>query len=1347
MATKWTDEQQAVIDSRDCNLLVAAAAGSGKTAVLIERIIQLVLDEKNPIDIDRLLVVTFTKAAAAEMKERVAIAIENKLEINPENQHLQKQVILLNKAEITTIDSFCRNVVKNNFHVTDLDPSVKVADPTEINIVASEVMEQLFEELYSGHDDDFLRLVDWYGNKNGDESLANLLLMINTFISSFPYPEKWLEESAEFFNIDQKDESFFIKSYMIPFTKDVYLYLKSIKESLIEINRALFGYNDLEKYLENCRNILEGIENIIYSIESFFENENLKSWLHIQNSILEYNSILSNLNNVRKSNKWEIDAVDVYTQYKDIVSDYRKGILECINSLDIDVDILKSEHIIVYPYMRAITNVVKKFREKFAIKKKNMGVLDFADMEHYALEILSDFDESGNVLPSKVALSYRDRYEEVFTDEYQDSNLIQEVILSLVSRNANPNRFMVGDVKQSIYRFRQAMPEIFMEKYKTYNSKKNKKILLYNNFRSRTEVLEGCNHVFKSIMRKETGELDYTDEERLNHSAKFEDCTEINAHVGGPIEIYLSDTSKKNSEQNEYQKNSEENAHKKNTKDKISQNGVEKTLEDKFKNNFVEMIDDYDELSNFEIESKNIANIIYNMVNQNDNSKYMVYDKRLEKYRPVEYKDIAILMMTPRAKAPMVEEKLFELGIPSYSESSSGYFTTIEVTTIENLLKIIDNPMQDVPLLSVMRSPIFNFNSNDMAKIRLYDRDCCFYECIKSIYDEINNELEQDRLKYIDGELKAKLVYFMDTINRYREKSYLLPIDEFLWYIYDDTNYYNYVGVLELGEQRQNNLKLLYERARQYENSSYKGLFNFINYIQRVKNKSGDLGEAKNISEDANVVRIMSIHKSKGLEFPIVILANSDKKFNLKSGDSSLSLHQNYGYGPIVYNFDKNIKYNSYIKNKIDLIQQKEQIAEEMRLLYVAMTRAKEKLIITGNVSDYEKVFEYSWKNFKKNEDGELDSYEILSKRTFLDWIMPSIANFNIRGKFFDVCGNERNYIGYGDCKWSIDVKNRVDIINENLNLQNIKLHTNNIENTDILNKKNEINNVDVTDKDDELLRIKNNQNSATIYTEEKMSYESEEFCKLKEQLDLNFGRVYEHFNSASKPASISVSEVKRIISEDDEYHEKMYKKRYSSDLKIPKFMHSANIGVEFSAAEKGTIFHLVMQLLDIQKFKDIRNDIKLIKIEIERQLLTLVEKNILNREECNTVSIDRIIKFIKSDIFEEILWASENNLLYKEKAINYSIRVNEIYKNQNIPDEERMMIVGIIDLFFENKEGNIVLIDYKTDFVTIENRDDIISKYKIQLELYKKAIEEISGKKVCKKYIYLFSIGELIEY
>ena len=1256
---KWTKEQRQVIESRNTNLLVSAAAGSGKTAVLIERIIELVLDEKNPIDINKLLVVTFTKLAASEMRERVSKAIEKKLEENPENEHLQKQLLLLSGADITTIDSFCKDVLISYAHLVNLDSNIKVIDPSENEVLAKEVMQELFEELYENNDESFLRLVDWYAKKNTDEGLLQLLLNVNNFVNSHPFPNIWLNEKAEFFNTMTKDDDFYLENYILDIAKDVDMDLEFFELSIKNNLKKIENYPELEKYIDIYNILLDALFVVKESLKNFLK-DNTK-FDELKKSYYEF--LNSNFGSFRIS-KCDEEVKEIYNKVKKELDSIKLEIIESLGALNLDLENIKKESDLIYPYVRSISDVVIKFKEKFWERKQKFNYVDFADIEHLALEILVDIDEDGNIKPSKTALEYQEKYAEVFIDEYQDSNLVQEILLSAVAKENN--RFMVGDVKQSIYRFRQADPSIFMEKYENYNRIEddidsfNNKIMLYANFRSRKEILEGTNLVFSKIMKKETGEFDYTIDERLNPMASFKESDE---NVGGAVEILLVDEKSDDEDEDEI------------------------ILTDEYS-------EDFEEMKSFKLECIKIANTIYNMMNNKENS-FKVYDKNLDDYRKVEYKDIVILMRSPSSNTKILEEVFLEYNIPIYAESTGGYFDTFEVDTIINLLKIIDNPMQDIPLISVMYSPIYNFTSTELSEIRLVDRELKFYELLMKILEDEDIEIRVN--------LKEKIAKFISDLKLFIQKKSLVSADELIWFLYKYTGYYNYVGLLDMGEQRKTNLMLLFEKAKNYEKNSYKGLFNFVNYIQKISLKS-DVSEAKLISEDANVVRIMSIHKSKGLEFPIVFLANTNKKFNFRADDSNLVLHQKLGFGAVVYDMDKKTSFNSIMKKKIEKFKKNEQISEEMRLLYVAMTRAKEKLIITGRVKDYENLREEISSGI--DERGNISNYKILKINNYLDWILSSIDNLTVYGKSLNCLGREENFSGNEDLKFQLNVNTKTE---EFIEYQRIKEEI----------KTNEI----ISEEDD--IEVKN------------------EMRTVKQFLEDRFNKEYIYKNILNKPSSITVSEIKKMIQEEDEEkHQKYYKENFA--LKTPSFIHQGEEKVGFNSAEKGTIFHLAMQLLDFSKFYT--EDVSKIREEVKLQINSFVEKNIMSLDEAETIKINWIVKFIQSDIFKEIYIANKSEKLFKEKAIDYNIKLKNLFKDENISEDEKIMVVGIIDLFFENENGEIILLDYKTDYVTKENIEEVKARYKVQLDLYKSAIEDISGKKVTKKGLYLFGINEFVE-
>ncbi|MGL5314599.1 MAG: helicase-exonuclease AddAB subunit AddA, partial [Peptostreptococcaceae bacterium] len=652
---------------------------------------------------------------------------------------------------------------------------------------------------------------------------------------------------------------------------------------------------------------------------------------------------------------------------------------------------IKEELRLIYPIAKAVSDTVLRFDKAYDEKKREKGIIDFNDIEHFALKILTGKDEEGNIVPSDIALAYREKFHEIFIDEYQDSNLVQEVLLGTIAKITTPNRFMVGDVKQSIYRFRQAKPEIFLKKYADYDDHedtKYRKIMLYKNFRSREEVVDCANYIFENVMSKNIGEIEYTEEERLNLGAMFMENEEEDTIVGGPSEIHLMQTKPRIVDENKDDKEESQSS------DEAGENEEE-------------------EIDNIQLEARMVGKIIKDLMHPKKDGKIQkVFDKNLKEYRPVQFKDIVILLRATSAWAPVFADELMNMDIPTYADIGIGYFDTIEIKTILSLLQVIDNPMQDIPMLSVLRSPMFAFTPEELIDIRLEDEEKSFIEAIERLsvsksdfiasgsenveeIECITKEVSLENYELagaideVNNELSKKCLDFLNKLRDYKEKSLYMSTDEFLWYLYTKTGYYAYVGALPAGSQRQANLKILFERAKQFEETSFKGIFNFINFVQKLKKSNTDMGSAKTLGENANVVRIMSIHKSKGLEFPVVICSGMGKKFNTQDFRKDILYHHNLGYGPQLVDYNRRISYPSIAKEALKSKINVENLSEEMRVLYVAFTRPKEKLIITGASRDLEK----SLKSWASGVEGNVpvSQYKVLKGKTFLDWIMPSV--------------------------------------------------------------------------------------------------------------------------------------------------------------------------------------------------------------------------------------------------------------------------------------------------------------------------------------------------------------------
>ena len=1248
--TKWTKEQQEVIDSRDCNLLVAAAAGSGKTAVLVERIIQIITNKEKPVDIDSLLVVTFTNAAASEMRERIGDAIGKALEKNPEDTHLQNQLVLLNKASITTIHSFCLEVIKSNFHKIDLDPNFRIGDETECSILKLETIEEVFEEFYEEKEDDFYKLVESYSEKRGDTNLQHMILSIYSFVMSSPYPMKWLEDSVNDFNIDDNFD-FSTSKWARIILDTIKIQVGGIVHNFDKALEMVEGIEELDTFADKLKIEYKMIKNLLDSCD--------KTWQDAYKAAisLEFENYVKGVKRIPKGAEEYIkDAKD---KAKKIRDDAKKSLESIQNStFNKNISALNKEIEMLYPIVNALSKILKRFIELYSARKREKGIIDFNDIEHFALAILTKTDENGSVKPSDVALEYRDKFYEIFIDEYQDSNFVQEVLLSTIAKIETPNRFMVGDVKQSIYRFRQAKPEIFLEKYATYGTEKgdkNRKIMLYKNFRSRKEVIDSCNYIFENIMSKNIGEIEYTEDEALNLGASFKENLDENVIVAGPTEIHLMEKAQKQEEEPKDEEYPEE------------------------------------ELDNIQLEARMVGKIIKNLMSPDKEGKvYKVYDKKLDNYRVVDFKDIVILLRATSAWAPVFADELINMGIPTYADTGMGYFDTIEIKTVMAFLRIIDNPMQDIPLLSVLKSPILpctSFTPEDFIDIRLENQNTNLYECIRLI-----SENEDEKKK----EIREKCRIFLRELKEYKEKSLYMSTDEFLWHLYMKSGYYAYVGALPSGSQRQANLKILFERAKQFEETSFKGIFNFINFIDKIKKSNSDMGSAKTLGENSNVVRIMSIHKSKGLEFPIVFCSAMSKNFNTMDFKKDMLYHYELGFGPQLVDIDRRISYPSIAKEALKYKMNLENLSEEMRILYVALTRAKEKLILTGAVKDIPATL----RKWGKNLDGNnpVSQYDVLKAKNYLDWIMPSVLKHKdfkeIRKDYeIDVISQSNH-----DSKWSFDTWQRDDVIVEERE-----------EETNI----------------ESLLSEMEEKSKDVDYTEE-----------IREKLNYS----YPYKESVKVSASISVSEIKKMQStHEEDYSEHMYEEKIT--LKRPLFIQEDEAKNKISPQERGTIVHLVMEVLDLNRINTIN--------EIKSQIEDLIKREIISEKQSLVINPFKIYKFFKSEIGKRAL---SSHFIKREQSIYSQIKMNDIYlnnediqNNRAIYEEESLMLRGIIDLYFE-EDDEIVIVDYKTDYITEENKQEVIDRYKKQLDLYAEALTKLTGKKVKEKYLYLFNVDEAVK-
>ena len=1176
------------------------------------------------------------------MRERVLNAIYKKLDEEPENENLQRQITLLNMASICTIDSFCLDVVKNNFYeLENVSPNFRIADTPEIELLKQEILDELFENKYLSEDKDFTKLVNTYTSYRDDTPLKELILSIYNYINSSPYPLKWLDEKIEMFNIENELDKDFSQT---PWGK---VLLEEINEELIDDIAILTDSIDGLEYEKDLDEFKQTIESDIKQLTIL--QENLNNWDKSY-------EIAQNI----KFITWPRKKVE--SEIKDEIKKIRDNVIKKFNKKLEKIFISDSKQsnqdiFDMYDILKKLKNLIIEFDEIFSKKKREKNIVDFTDIEHFALNILvkgveKATDENGlvyeKIIKTDVAKKYTEKFEEIAIDEYQDSNLVQEFILSSISRGNN--MFMVGDVKQSIYRFRQAMPKLFLEKYSNYetvgtasNDINGRKIQLFKNFRSRDNVLDFTNLIFKNIMSEKLGEVDYNEDEYLNFGA--EDYKKINQSL--KTEIDIIDLKK------------EENLDIENTEYLENDNDTE----------------ELEHLENIEIEAKYVASKIKKLID----SKYQVYDRKKESFRDITYKDIAILLRSTKDKASIYEQELIKLDMPVFSDSNQEYLDSIEIQTVMSLLKIIDNPMQDIPLVTVLRSNIGKFTDNELVEIRLSDKYENFYNCMQKAKVDVNSQL------------KEKIGHFLNQMETWRKEQEYLALDELIWKIYSDTGYYNYVGLMTNGNLRQANLKMLFERAKKYETASFKGLYNFINFIEKLKINSGDLSSAKIIGENDDVIRIMSIHKSKGLEFPVVFLVNTNKQFNEQDiKKNPVLLHQELGIGAKYINYNAQVQYDTLTREAIKNVIRNENISEEMRILYVALTRAKEKLIITGISNDYAKQLENieQQKNIYAKKDGKINPILVKKYKTYLEWIL-------------------------------------LVYLYEQANTEEL-LKLNRIEQNSILEYKME---------NDE----KENTSQKVIETLNQKIIDKNKINKIKEQIE------YEYPNKLAIdiPTKSSVTKIKQMKNkqlgidfESLDNEENVNKENSTADTKNitfekPKFLQEEKDN-QITNAQKGTLTHLCLQKLKPKKEYNLE--------KIQTLIQNLEMNKIITEKEREAINPYKILQFTKPKIWEQLKNAKE---YYQERPFYINVPASKIY---NADIEENVLVQGIIDLYFVNEIGNIVLVDYKTDYVENGKELELVEKYKNQLELYKQALEEALNTKVDKVYIYSVYLEKEIE-
>lgn len=1221
---KWTDEQWQAIAAEGNNLLVAAAAGSGKTAVLVERIIHKIINTDAQTDLDRLLIVTFTNAAAAEMRHRIGEALENKIAEKPESLHLKRQLNLLQKANISTLHSFCMNIVREYYYLIDIDPSFRILDDTEGVLLKDEVMETLFDEAYSSENPTaFYDLVDRYSSDRNDEGLKEIVLDLHEFSLSHPNPEQWLFEAAAVYSSVAKgnfeaDEWF----------RELYSVISSlISEALFLFEQAvklIHAHDGFEKYQET-------IETEYNSVLKISETEDVAEQFEQLNS-LSFRS----LKPLTKKDLFDPEIKDAITKARNDAKGKITALQEKFGFQPLDDSLADTGELA--NSVKTLMELVSAFSLKYEEEKKEKSVVDFSDLEHYALSILKT-----NHHGEDIAKQYRDYFVEIMTDEYQDTNRVQEAILRLVSKP--DNRFMVGDVKQSIYRFRLADPGLFLEKYRNYTtdgSGDGMVIDLSMNFRSRDEILSSVNYLFNQFMDEEAGELEYDNAAALvTGNVSFPEDENLRTDLQ-LIDLVKDDSDASSLPNSEFE----------------------------------------EDLSAAEAESlAMIERIQYMLSNQ------QVYDAGSKSYRRMQYRDIVILVRSMTWSDTFMET-FKQAGIPLYADVSKGYFSAIEVQIMLSLLKIIDNPHQDIPMASVLRSPIAGLSSEELAEIRIQGSGNDFYHDIMTFPDR---DLPDSK------ELQTKISSFINRLEGWRNKARATSLSSFIWILYGDTGYFDYAGGMPGGKQRQANLKALYDRAKAYEKTSFRGLYRFLKFIEKMEQRGDDLGEARSIGEQEDVVRLMTVHKSKGLEYPVVILPGLNRPFNRMDFRQPYLMHQKLGFGTRWFDPELRVVCPSLPHEVMKQVASKEMLAEEMRVLYVAMTRAKEQLILIGSSKNAEKKL-MKWTENASSSGIKLPLFARMNANTYLDWMMPAmlrhpdvqgfvkddgiypVADFTIpdhsKWIFRIIRSNELPLFNTVDSK-------RDDIFYERLR---------------------ELEPVPVDEAEDE-------------------------------QVKHIFDWKYPFDQSTKFQSKQTVSELKSGL--DSDYSDDRFIYSFRPDFaERPRFLQHKSL----KPSEKGTLMHLIMQLIDLNHTTE---------KELNNQLQKWVSENRLSHEEAKQLNVSQAAAFFETSIGQEMKNAEA---LWRELPFTQAIPAESAYPDwQKDGNDEEVFIQGMVDAIFRNRRGELILVDYKTDQIShnlssVEAiAEHFTEKYKVQLDFYRNAIESSWNEPIEKCVLYLMEVNQIV--
>lgn len=1269
MGMKFTPEQQRVIELHNSNILVSAAAGSGKTAVLVERIIRMICDGEHPADIDRLLIVTFTNAAAAEMRERIAAGITARLEADPGNEHIQKQSALLHNAQITTIDSFSLFLIRNHFNEIGLDPDFRVADEGEIKLLQQEVLAQLLEDAYAGQfvpeaPEQFHACVEYFCPGGRESVLEQHILNLSRYAGSFPWPEEWLEE--------RKND-----------------YAAGDMEALVHSDYGRYLTERVNRTVGGCLEKLQEVKRLcelpdgpyMYGELTDAEIEQLERLTSCKN-LEEQAAKIPAVTFARLPSKKD-DSVD--PAKRELAKAIRNSVKDTLSALSesyfkTPLELAVEQGKACREPLRMLLDLVLEFDRRLLAAKQERHLIDFSDMEHYALQILlkrEKVEESGGtgtdrtetkyrIVPSDVAMEYRQYFQEILIDEYQDSNLVQEYLLSAISgeEEGRYNRFMVGDVKQSIYKFRLARPELFLEKYDIYQETGDLcRIDLAKNFRSRIQVVDAVNGVFSRIMSREIGGIAYDDKAALYPGAVYP--AQEDPAYGSELLLIRKPEKGDSAEDGTGEQRPE---------------GARGPV-------------DYDNVR--QLEAQAIATRIKQL-----KGSLQVMEKSTGELRPVRYSDMVILLRTTSGWDEEFKKILEQQGIPVYITSKTGYFGALEVQELLQFLRVLDNPRQDIPLFGVMQSVFGGFTQEEIAQIRSGGeghsrKRMTLYEALKEMAQsgrmvEEGEETSAGESAGEEAELSQKADTFLQRIDHYRDLTPFTSIRDLLQRILDDHDYLNYVTALPAGSKRRANVEMLLTKASAFEKTSYFGLFHFIRYMEQLEKYDVDYGEADTLDENADVVRIMSIHKSKGLEFPVVFVSGLSKRFNMQDANQSLIVDMDLGVAVDYVDSIRRIKNKTLRRAVLSAKMKEDNLAEELRVLYVALTRAREKLILTAVLDKADE----KWELAQMTGQERLTYLDFCEAGSYMDFLLPILPKTGI----------------------AVKTLRTEDLAAEELGEQ-----------------------LRMGDRREQLRLIACGETLLTGDPEEN----ERKLMYLRER----FAYQYPHPGLQKLYTKTTVSELKiAAMAEKDEAAFHTFEEKEVVPY-IPGFRREQE---KVSGAVRGSAFHRVMELLDFaylftesglftgcpNNYEEYRRGLD--KNRLQNRLEEFLQRETislrLTEEYAKAVSLPKILNFLEQELAYRMWRAQEQGLLYREQPFVLGIDAKRL--DPDLPEGEKVLIQGIIDVFFI-EDGEIILLDYKTD--VIDSLEALWNRYNVQIQYYEEALTKLMQMPVKERILYSF--------